>query len=266
MKYVLTEKRVMMAADCPLISKLMHSYQSEAFLYLVMDYCVSDLGKVLDQEKYLSETLAQFYLAEVILAVENLHSIGIVYRNLKAENVGISEDGHIKLTNFGYAKENVTGERDAYSYFANVESFPPEVIRSEGHGKAVDWYMTGALLYHMLTGKKPFKNSVTDQHGRDQKVEVPMYVSAQAKDLILGLLEKDPCLRLGFANGADDLKAHPFFEGIDWEMLQRGKVTIPSVDVRESLVSSWSEDFLVRSSVISEDLVHIKDWDFNFGL
>jgi serum/glucocorticoid-regulated kinase 2 len=123
-----------------------------------MDYCSrGDLGDLLKVERKFSEARAKVYMAEMILAIEHLHSLGIIFRDLKPDNILIDEDGHLKLADFGLAKE-MEDER-TYTFCGTTSYLPPEMLGKLGHGKTLDWYLLGVLLHEMLTGAPPYYNT-----------------------------------------------------------------------------------------------------------
>ena len=119
-----------------------------------MDFCPGgDLGRILQYEGRLNEDRARQYLAEVLLAIEDLHKRDIIYRDLKPDNVVINDQGHALLTDFGLSKEGVLNVNNgAKSFCGSVAYLAPEMIKKAGHGKSVDWYLLGVLLYEMLVG------------------------------------------------------------------------------------------------------------------
>jgi len=156
-KYVYTERNVQSEIRHNFIVKLHCAFQSKDKLYMVMDYCKGgDLGHLLQKKGKLSEDVARIYLAEVLLAIEELHSREIIYRDLKPDNVAIDEDGHAMLIDFGLSKEGIKGTEFTQSFCGSVAYLAPEILRRSGHGRTVDWYLLGVLLYEMLVGIPPY--------------------------------------------------------------------------------------------------------------
>jgi serine/threonine protein kinase len=115
------------------------------------------LGKILQRERKFTEERARIYAAEILLALEDLHKRDIIYRDLKPDNVVLEEEGHAQLTDFGLSKEGVLeGAKGAKSFCGSVAYLAPEMLRRVGHGKSVDWYLLGVLLYEMVVGCPPY--------------------------------------------------------------------------------------------------------------
>lgn len=228
-----TERSVLGYVKHPFIVGLKMAFQSQDKLYFVLDYCAGGelffhLGKV---GKF-SESRACFYAAEITLAINYVHDLDIVYRDLKPENVLLDSRGHIRLTDFGLSKEGISNSSSgANSFCGTPEYLAPEILNRQGHGRAVDWWSLGALLYEMLTGLPPFY--CRDREKLFEKIrrgtlDYPDYLSPRAKQLLRGLLTKDPQRRLGSGpNDAEDIKAQEFFAGLHWDKLMTGELTPP---------------------------------------
>lgn len=158
-KYALTERNVMASlGDHPFIVRLQYAFQTVERLYLVSDYAVGgDLSQYLEIEGRFTEEKARLYTAEIVIALEALHSQNIIYRDLKPDNVVVGGDGHIMLTDFGLSREGVKrSDQGAKSFCGSYAYLAPEMVRKTGHGKTVDWYLLGVILYEMLTGMPPY--------------------------------------------------------------------------------------------------------------
>jgi len=170
-------------------------------LFLILEYCPNgDLAKHLLIEKRFSEQRAKFYLCEVLLALENLHQRDIIFRDLKPDNVVLDEEGHCKLTDFGLSKEGVNESKYAQSFCGSIAYLAPEMLKKQGHGKAVDWYLLGVLFYEMLVGITPYFTTRKEEifyNIECGELIIPDYVSPEAADLLRKLLERDPNKRLG---------------------------------------------------------------------
>ncbi|EDO39163.1 predicted protein, partial [Nematostella vectensis] len=252
-----TERQVLEAVRrCPFLVTLHWAFQTEAKLHLIMDYVNGgELFTHLYQREKFTEDEVRLYIGEIVVALDHLHQLGIIYRDIKLENILLDKDGHVVLTDFGLSKEFAapnSGER-AYSFCGTIEYMAPEVVKggSRGHDKAVDWWSLGVLMYELLTGASPFtvdgeKNSQSEISKRilHNNPPMPHDLSAEAIDLLHKLLQKDPKKRLG-AKGAHELKAHPFFKAFDWADLAEKRIPAPfKPRIRDELdVSNFSEEF-----------------------
>ena len=231
-KYALAERNVLSFSHHPFIVKLYYAFQSYSKLFLIMEYCPGgDLSKHLNIEKRFEENRAKFYLCEILLALEDLHKRNIIFRDLKPDNVILDEEGHCKLTDFGLSKEGIENDQNTKSFCGSIAYLAPEVLKKQGHGKAVDWYLLGVLFYEMLTGITPYydKNqSVLFYNIEKGKLVIPQYISENAKSLLEGLLQKDPKKRLGGGiRDSEEIKEHIFFKDVDWNKVYEKKLKPP---------------------------------------
>ena len=188
-KYALTERNVTSYLNHPFIVSLSYAFQTGEKLFLVLEFCPGgDLGWHLRREKRFSEYRARIYTCEIILALEELHRRNIIYRDLKPENVLLDAEGHAMLTDFGLSKEEVSDEHLTSSFCGSIAYLAPEILGRQAHGKAVDWYLLGVLLYEMLVGQPPFFSTNKEQlfrniqHGR---LKFPGVLSKPAKSLLI---------------------------------------------------------------------------------
>eukprot|EP00824_Muranothrix_gubernata_P020325 TRINITY_DN40660_c0_g1_i1.p1 TRINITY_DN40660_c0_g1~~TRINITY_DN40660_c0_g1_i1.p1 ORF type:complete len:370 (-),score=61.99 TRINITY_DN40660_c0_g1_i1:38-1147(-) len=227
-----TERYVLETIRHPFIVKLRYAFQNPKKLYFVLDYCPGgELFFHLQKSGRFDEDKTRFYAAQLVLAIEHLHKHGIIYRDLKPENVLIDRDGYIKITDFGLSKENITDNQSARSFCGTPEYLAPEILKRTGHGRAVDWWSLGAIIFEMLTGLPPFYTKDREKlfyNIKFAELKYPNYVSAVCKDLLSKLFIKDPEQRAGGgANGASDIKQHPWFIKIDWEALENKGIKPP---------------------------------------
>ncbi|XP_062013681.1 serine/threonine-protein kinase D6PKL2-like isoform X1 [Rosa rugosa] len=300
-----TEREILQSLDHPFLPTLYTHFETDKFSCLVMEFCPGgDLHTLRQRQpgKHFSEQAVKFYVAEVLLSLEYLHMLGIVYRDLKPENVLVREDGHIMLSDFDLSlrcavsptlvnssmefeplrknpvycvqpacieppsciqpscvapttcfsprlfsskskkdkkPKNEIGNQvrplpelmaeptDArsMSFVGTHEYLAPEIIKGEGHGSAVDWWTFGIFLYELLFGKTPFKGSgnratLFNVVGQPLRFPESPVVSFAARDLIRGLLVKEPQNRLAYKRGATEIKQHPFFEGVNWALIR----------------------------------------------
>ncbi|GKV44569.1 hypothetical protein SLEP1_g51737 [Rubroshorea leprosula] len=300
-----TEREILQCLDHPFLPTLYSHFETDKFSCLVMEFCPGgDLHTLRQRQagKHFSEQAVKFYVAEILLALEYLHMLGIVYRDLKPENVLVREDGHIMLSDFDLSlrcavsptlvksttlESEVLRKNPVYcvqpaciepsciqpscvapttcfsprifsskskkdrkpknemgnqvtplpeliaeptnarsmSFVGTHEYLAPEIIKGEGHGSAVDWWTFGIFLYELLFGKTPFKGSgnratLFNVVGQPLRFPEAPVVSFSARDLIRGLLVKEPQHRLAYKRGATEIKQHPFFEGVNWALIR----------------------------------------------
>ena len=241
LKFLFLEKRILMNFDHPFIVKVHSAFQSPRKLYLVMEYCrFKDLGQYLTKFEKMPEYQARILIAEVVLAVEELHRRNIIHRDIKPDNILIDEDGHIKITDFGLSKDNIGKHQLTSTFCGSIAYLPPEVVKRVGHGQQADWYLVGELLFESVFGIPPFFHSskkVLLNSIINDEVQFPAYINRTTKDFILRLLEKDPAKRLGASSGARELKRHPFFAGVDWQQVFQKKVKL--FDTSEITPYQW---------------------------
>lgn len=224
-----SEKNILMKLQHPFLVGLNYSFQTDDKLYFILDYVNGgELFYHLQREKRFSEDRVRFYGAEIVLALEYLHAAGVVYRDLKPENLLLTDEGHICMTDFGLCKEGLFSPEDRTETFCGTpEYLAPEVLVGHGYGKAVDWWSFGSLLYEMLTGLPPFYSQDVQEMYRKimtDKLTFPEFVHPDARSLLEQLLERDAEKRLTEPNL---IKRHPFFKAINWELLYQKKIPPP---------------------------------------
>uniref|UniRef100_A0A452R040 Ribosomal protein S6 kinase n=1 Tax=Ursus americanus TaxID=9643 RepID=A0A452R040_URSAM len=228
------ERDILAEVNHPFIVKLHYAFQTEGKLYLILDFLRGgDLFSRLSKEVMFTEEDVKFYLAELALALDHLHGLGIIYRDLKPENPGASptEAVPISLSDFGLSKEAIDHDKRAYSFCGTIEYMAPEVVNRRGHTQSADWWSFGVLMFEMLTGSLPFQ-------GKDRKetmalilkakLGMPQFLSTEAQSLLRALFKRNPCNRLGAGiDGVEEIKRHPFFVTIDWNKLYRKEIKPP---------------------------------------
>lgn len=179
--------------------------------------------------KHFNLETTRIYAAEVAMALEFLHEMGIVYRDLKPENMLLGADGHLQLVDFGFAKE--IHDEQTYTLCGTPEYFAPEVIRNHGHGLAVDWWGLGVLIYEFLVGQSPFCDPIPMRiYEQIIKCDLkfPDDFDPDARDIVSQLCRTELSERLGvIKGGAGKVKSHPFFKTIDWDALYQKKIPGP---------------------------------------
>ncbi|CAG9315296.1 unnamed protein product [Blepharisma stoltei] len=228
---ILTERSIMGKVKHPFIVDLHWAFQTGRELFLVMDFCPGgELFFHLHNLGRFTEKQAKFYFAEILLGLEYLHNVNVIYRDLKPENILLDMDGHIKLIDFGLSKESVSNRGRSYSFCGSPEYMSPEMLKGTGHGREVDFYSLGALLFEMLTGLPPFYDSNRSKMYMrilQEELNLPNFISEEARDLLSRLLEKDPELRIGSTIGAEAIKAHPWCQKINWKKIENKQILPP---------------------------------------
>ncbi|CAG8981663.1 hypothetical protein HYALB_00013621 [Hymenoscyphus albidus] len=225
--HTLAERSVLSQINNPFIVPLKFTFQSPEKLYFVLAFVNGgELFHHLQKEQRFDINRSRFYTAELLCALECLHGFNVIYRDLKPENILLDYSGHIALCDFGLCKLDMKDEDRTNTFCGTPEYLAPELLLGNGYTKTVDWWTLGVLLYEMLTGLPPFYDENTNEMYRKILSEPlhfpgPEIVPPSAKDLLTKLLNRKPDQRLG-ANGASEIKAHPFFHSIDWrKLLQR---------------------------------------------
>eukprot|EP01119_Soliformovum_irregulare_P009135 TRINITY_DN2228_c0_g1_i1.p1 TRINITY_DN2228_c0_g1~~TRINITY_DN2228_c0_g1_i1.p1 ORF type:complete len:451 (+),score=96.83 TRINITY_DN2228_c0_g1_i1:22-1353(+) len=250
-EYTKREKDILRQIRHPFIVRLHYSFQNDSRVYMVMDFLNGGqlLWHMISQSMF-SEDQAQFYLAEVILAIEYLHSLDIIHRDIKPENILLDGHGHVSLTDFGFAKDCMEEGSLTRSFCGTMTYMAPEIIEGQGYGKGCDWWGVGILLFDMLTGNPPFRHKdkyTLQQKILNDKLKLPHYFTNAASSLVKGLLNRDPTKRLGCGpQGAIEIKKHQFFKKFDWIKLLNGEISPP---IRPNLpkghmdISNFDEEF-----------------------
>uniref|UniRef100_A0A1B6DUY2 Non-specific serine/threonine protein kinase n=2 Tax=Clastoptera arizonana TaxID=38151 RepID=A0A1B6DUY2_9HEMI len=232
-KHIMSERNVLMKnLEHPFLVGLHFSFQTKDKLYFVLDYVNGgELFFHLQRERKFSEPRAKLYSAEIASALGYLHSRGIVYRDLKPENLLLDSEGHVVLTDFGLSKEGLLATDTTNTFCGTPEYLAPEVIRKEAYDRSVDWWCLGAVMYEMLYGLPPFYSRNTEEMYKQilfKPLKLRQGISESGKRILGEFLEKDSSKRLGAGYGDfDDVKHHEFFKTLNWDDLLQRKITPP---------------------------------------
>ncbi|CCM01893.1 uncharacterized protein FIBRA_03964 [Fibroporia radiculosa] len=208
-----SEKRVFLAAARerhPFLLGLHSCFQTETRVYFVMEY-----------RKQFSLRQAKFYASEVLLALEYFHANGIIYRDLKLDNILLTLDGHVKVADYGLCKEDMWYGSTTSTFCGTPEFMAPEILLEQRYGRAVDWWAFGVLMYEMLLGQSPFRGDDEDEIFDAILEDEPLYPITMPRDavsILQKLLTRDPARRLGSGKAdAEEIKRHPFFKDVSFD-------------------------------------------------
>lgn len=230
-EHAINEINILEMIDHPFIVHFIGLYQDEKYIYIATELVNGgELFTCLRAAETFPIDQARFYLAQVINCFEYLHSKKIIYRALKTENILIQKNGYIKLSGFSCAK---VVEGRTYTLCGTPDYLAPEIILNKGHGKPVDWWACGVLLYELLTGVTPFGDEDTVkiyQNILECKLKFPSDFDHDAKSLIKHLLQPDLSKRFGnLRNGVKDITDHAFFKPFDWDKLIQEQIPAPYI-------------------------------------
>jgi protein kinase A len=230
-KHINNEKRLMGQISYPFVVNMLGYSKDALFVYIMMEFISGgELFTHLRKSRKFSDEVSKFYAAQVAGCFAHIHHKNIVHRDLKPENVLLCHNGYSKLTDFGFAKIIEPGTR-TYTLCGTPEYIAPEVLLNKGHGKPVDWWTLGILIYEMVTGQPPFCDE--DPMGIYQKilagkVYFPKYFDKSAKLLVKKLLTADLSKRFGnLKDGSNDILKHAWFESINFDQLEGLEIPAP---------------------------------------
>ncbi|KLO17260.1 hypothetical protein SCHPADRAFT_846694 [Schizopora paradoxa] len=229
-----SEKRVFLAAARerhPFLLGLHSCFQTETRVYFVMEYVSGGDLMLHIQKKQFSLRQAKFYGQEVLLALEYFHANGIIYRDLKLDNILLTLDGHIKVADYGLCKEEMWFGSTTSTFCGTPEFMAPEILLEQRYGRAVDWWAFGVLMYEMLLGQSPFRGDDEDEIFDAILEDEPLYPITMPRDavsVLQKLLTRDPTRRLGSGQAdAEEIKAHPFFKDVNWDDVLNKRIPPP---------------------------------------
>nr|XP_039252725.1 cGMP-dependent protein kinase 1-like [Styela clava] len=267
-EHVYSEKNIMMQCHSSFIVRLYRTFKNERYVYMLMEACLGgELWTRLRDETKFPDSRAKFYTACVVEALDYLHQKGIVYRDLKPENLLLDKNGYVKVVDFGFAKMIQPGER-TWTFCGTPEYVAPEIILNQGHDVSADYWALGILVFEFLAGNPPFNSADAMRTYRMalrgiDAVEFPLHIKKPAQNMIKRLCREKPTERLGnFRKGIDDIRNHKWFTGFDWKGLQRGSLQAEYIPIISSAVDTQNFDKFerVNEKVPSEN----SGWDENF--
>lgn len=232
----MTEKRILaLSAQHPYLTALHCCFQTADRLFFVMEYLTGgDLMFQIQRARKFSESRARFYSAEVTLALMFLHEHGILYRDLKLDNILLDEEGHCKIADFGMCKEGILPGKTTQTFCGTPDYIAPEIILEKDYNTSIDWWALGVLMYEMMVGQPPFEADNEEALFKcilHEDLAFPSWLSGEAMSIVKAFLTKDPSKRLGCVGadgGESAILVHPFFHRrIDWEALRRKNVKPP---------------------------------------
>lgn len=230
-EHVNAERYILSRVRHPFIVDLYATFQDSLNIYMLLSYVPGgELFTHLRRAQRFTPDVTRFYLANIILALKYLHSFNIIYRDLKPENLLLDSRGYLRLTDFGFAK--IVDDR-TWTLCGTPEYLAPEIIQSDGHGKAADWWACGILAYEMMVGYPPFFDETA--YGIYEKIlkgkiHWPRDMDRLSRDIIKAFLHPDRTKRLGnLIGGAQDVLDHPWFRGVDWDALERREIRAPII-------------------------------------
>ncbi|XP_031772719.1 serine/threonine-protein kinase PRP4 homolog [Apis florea] len=224
----LIERKVLtLATRHPYLCHLFCTFQTDSHLFFVMEYLNGgDLMFHIQKSGRFPEPRARFYAAEIWSGLNFLHKKGIVYRDLKLDNVLLDYEGHIRIADFGMCKLQIFLDRTADTFCGTPDYMAPEIIKGLKYNQAVDWWSYGVLLYEMLTGQSPFSGCDEDElfwSICNERPFIPRYLSQDSTDILIALLEKDSGKRLP----GHEIALHSFFQTLPWDRLERRQLEPP---------------------------------------
>ncbi|KAF8644536.1 hypothetical protein AX16_008412 [Volvariella volvacea WC 439] len=229
-----SEKRVFLAAARerhPFLLGLHSCFQTETRVYFVMEYVSGGDLMLHIQRKQFSLRQAKFYASEVLLALEYFHSNGIIYRDLKLDNILLTLDGHVKVADYGLCKEEMWYGNTTSTFCGTPEFMAPEILLEQRYGRAVDWWAFGVLMYEMLLGQSPFRGDDEDEIFDAILEDEPLYPITMPRDavsILQKLLTRDPTRRLGSGkDDAEEIKRQPFFKDVNWDDVINKRIPPP---------------------------------------
>lgn len=250
-----TERVLLEKLKHPFIVRLNYAFQDSKRLYFLTEFLQGgELFFHLRKNSGYKEKAVRFYMCQILLALEYMHKNNYIYRDLKPENILIDKEGNIKLTDFGLSKIMPKEEKTTYTMCGTAEYLAPEILFGKGYDKTCDWFSFGVVLFEMFCGYHPFKpkGQRIDPKIYLRKTFIPEKVPKTPRDLIEKLFVSNPKKRLGY-RGADEVKQHPFFKGVDFDKVLRKEYKPPFIPkLKDDLDLSYFDESFTELRVDSE--------------
>uniref|UniRef100_A0A9J8AWX7 Protein kinase C n=1 Tax=Cyprinus carpio carpio TaxID=630221 RepID=A0A9J8AWX7_CYPCA len=257
----LTEKRILaLARKHPYLTQLFCCFQTKDRLFFVMEYVNGgDLMFQIQRSRKFDEARSRFYAAEVTSALMFLHQHGVIYRDLKLDNILLDAEGHCKLADFGMCKEGILNGVTTTTFCGTPDYIAPEILQELEYGPSVDWWALGVLMYEMMAGQPPFEADNEDDLFESilhDDVLYPVWLSKEAVSILKAFMTKSPSKRLGcvLTQGLEEaIKVHPFFKEIDWVLLDQRKIKPPfkpRIKTKRD-VNNFDQDFTREDPVLT---------------
>ncbi|XP_053476796.1 protein kinase C epsilon type isoform X2 [Ictalurus furcatus] len=257
----LTEKRILaLARKHPYLTQLFCCFQTKDRLFFVMEYVNGgDLMFQIQRSRKFDEARSRFYAAEVTSALMFLHRNGVIYRDLKLDNILLDAEGHCKLADFGMCKEGILDGITTTTFCGTPDYIAPEILQELEYGPSVDWWALGVLMYEMMAGQPPFEADNEDDLFESilhDDVLYPVWLSKEAVSILKAFMTKSPNKRLGcvVSQGLEEaIKVHPFFKEIDWVLLEQRKIKPPfkpRIKTKRD-VNNFDQDFTREEPVLT---------------
>ncbi len=279
--YLITELNIykkLSKKPCPYIVSLRYAFQNDNYIFMIFDFLQGgEIFYHMNTKGTLSEDSIRFYASEICVAIGYLHDMGVIYRDLKLENLCLDTKGHVYLIDLGLCTDEVFSySSGSKSYCGTAEYLAPEILKSLEHGLAVDWWAFGILLYEMFVGEHPWSSNGDDEEEIADKIlnkdlVFPMYLKGTLRDLITKLLNHDPKQRLG-SKGTKEVMDHPFFDGINFHKIANMEVEPLFVPSGSNLYENFDPEFTngeisclfdKSSKKYVKEFEDFKDFNFN---
>ncbi|KAL0281011.1 UNVERIFIED_CONTAM: hypothetical protein PYX00_002140 [Menopon gallinae] len=267
-EHVYSERNIMMACNSPFICRLYRTFRDSKYVYMLLEACLGgEVWTILRERGCFDDYTTRFVTGCVVEAFEYLHARGIIYRDLKPENLLLDNSGYVKIVDFGFSKR-IGFSSKTWTFCGTPEYVAPEIILNKGHDRAVDYWSLGILMHELLTGTPPFTASDPMRtyniilKGIDM-INFPKYITRTAQSLIKRLCRDSPSERLGYQRGGiEDIKKHKWFQGFDWLGLKQRALKPPITPLVRGPTDVSNFDVYSKETDVPPD--EFSNWDADF--